>query len=278
MDALKYGSGMRFVGVNIPKGSTIVLANITFTSGDSRAVGQVRTRISAYDADNPGVFSTSADFDARYADNTDAVVDWDVGAWVLNTEYISTDIKTVIQEIINRVGWSSGNAIVLFWEDFEDRSDHNDEARRYAWSHDGDPTKAPVLSITWTTPFIEPPNKLFGGGFNASAPYVILRWASNLTDINFFEIQNSTDKISWDYLGQSTTNQYTDLQVTNGLERFYRIRACNYTGSVWDNSTFTDINFEKVYFVSGGDGLFPGLAIGISLIIIAAMYFLETRR
>ena len=122
------------------------------------------------------------------------------------------------------------------------------------------------------------PTKLFGAGFNASAPYVILRWASNLTDINFFEIQNSTDKISWDYLGQSTTNQYTDLQVTNGLERFYRIRACNYTESFWVNSTFTDINFEKVYFVSGGGGLFPGLAIGISLLIIGAIYALEKRR
>jgi len=127
-------------------------------------------------------------------------------------------------------------------------------------------------------PVLEAPNKLFGAGFNASAPYVILRWASNLTDINFFEIQNSTDKISWDYLGQSTTNQYTDLQVTNGLERFYRIRACNYTGGAWDNSTFTDINFEKVYFVSEGGGLFPGLAIGISLLIIGAIYALEKRR
>ena len=125
---------------------------------------------------------------------------------------------------------------------------------------------------------LEEPNKLFGAGFNASAPYVVLRWASNLTDIDFFEIQNSTDKISWDYLGQSMTKQYTDLQVTNGLERFYRVRACNFTEGAWINSTFTDINFEKVYFVMGGGGLFPGLAIGISLIIIAVMYFWETRR
>jgi len=79
------------------------------------------------------------------------------------------------------------------------------------------------------------------------------------------------------YLGNSATNQYTDLQVTNGLERFYRIRACNFTGGAWDNSTFTDINFEKVYFVSEGGGLFPGLAIGISLLIVGAIYALEKR-
>ena len=125
---------------------------------------------------------------------------------------------------------------------------------------------------------LEFPTNLFGGGFNSSSPYVDLYWKSNLTTISFFEVQNSTDKISWDYLGQSTTRNYKDYQVVNGLERYYRVRACNYTGSVWDNSTFTDINFEKVYFVSEGDGLFPGLAIGISLIIIATIYFLETRR
>jgi len=45
---------------------------------------------------------------------------------------------------------------------------------------------------------LEAPAYLFGAGFNASSPYVILRWASNLTDINFFEVQNSTDKLSWD--------------------------------------------------------------------------------
>ena len=134
-------------------------------------------------------------------------------------------------------------------------------------------------------PLVEPPNKLFGAGFNGSIAYVDLRWFSNLTDINFFEVQNSTDKIAWDYLGTSTTNNYTDLEVVNGTERYYRVRACNFTGAAWDNSSFTDINFETVYYEVGGTpgpgpigGLFPGLAIGISLLIIGAILALEKRR
>jgi len=133
-------------------------------------------------------------------------------------------------------------------------------------------------------PIIEVPSKLFGAGFNASSPFVNLRWTSNLTDISFFEIQNSTDKITWEYLGQSTNNSYNDFQVVNGTERYYRVRACNLTGAAWDNSTWADTDFETVYYLIGGGapgpaaGLFPGLAIGIALLIIGAIIALEKRR
>ena len=98
------------------------------------------------------------------------------------------------------------------------------------------------------------PTKLFGAGFNTSSPYVDLYWTSNLTDIDFFEVQNSTDNVSWDYLGSNTTAEYHDFQVVNGTERYYQVRACNYTGVFWINSTFTDTNFETVYFVEAAEG------------------------
>ena len=101
---------------------------------------------------------------------------------------------------------------------------------------------------------LEAPDKLFGAGFNGSTPVVHLYWKTNLTGINLFEVQNSTDKVSWDYLGQNTTAEYHDFEVVNGTERYYRVRACNFTGGVWDNSTWTDINFEKVYFILGANG------------------------
>ena len=96
---------------------------------------------------------------------------------------------------------------------------------------------------------LDPPTNLFGAGFNASSPYVSLYWTTNLTGITLYEVQNSTDKVSWDTLGSNTTAEYHDFQVVNGTERYYRVRACNFTGGIWDNSTFTDINFEKVYFI-----------------------------
>ena len=97
------------------------------------------------------------------------------------------------------------------------------------------------------------PNLFFGAGFNASYPYVELYWNHSLLDVQFFEIQNSSDSLSWGYLGQSTTTNYTDNQVVNGTERYYKVRACNYTDGDWYNSSFSDINFEKVYFIPEGD-------------------------
>lgn len=94
------------------------------------------------------------------------------------------------------------------------------------------------------------PTYLFGAGFNASTPRVDLYWTTNLTGITLFEVQNSTDKVSWDHLGSNTTTEYHDFQVMNGTERYYRVRVCNFTGGAWDNSTWSDINFETVYFIS----------------------------
>ena len=276
-EAKQFGGGIRFIGVTIPRGSTIDSAYFKVTSGRDDAVITCRTRISGHDVDNSGTFTDKADFDDRYANHrTTAIVDWNnIPAWTLNeygADTFSPDIKAVIQEIINRDGWVSGNALSLFWEDFDDRSDLG--AIRRGHSHDGDPAKAARLEVTWTPP--PPPadpNLLFGAGFNASSPYVELHWNHSLVNVQFFEVQNSTDKISWDYLGQNTTAEYHDFQVVNGTERYYRVRACNFTYGNWYNSSFTDINLEKVYFIitteaaEAGDTIIMGAA-GVFWIIL----------
>ncbi|GAH46716.1 unnamed protein product, partial [marine sediment metagenome] len=65
------------------------------------------------------------------------------------TLYQSPDIKDIIQEIINLDGWASGNPLAIFWDDHDDRSDHNAATvRRYkSWDHaDRQP---PMLYIEW---------------------------------------------------------------------------------------------------------------------------------
>lgn len=118
---------------------------------------------------------------------------------------------------------------------------------------------------------LESPAFLFGAGFNASSPWVSLYWKTNLTDITLFEVQNSTDKTSWDYLGSNTTAEYHDFEVVNGTQRYYRVRACNLTDAVWDNSTWTDINYERVYFVMPeGDEVCEGHIFNASSIAVIA--------
>ena len=127
--------------------------------------------------------------------------------------------------------------------------------------------------IHYLTPNI--PTKLFGAGFNDSLPYVELYWSHDLLNMDFFEVQNSTDKLTWDILGYNTTTQYTDYQVVNGTDRYYRIRACKYQPDGWHNSTFIN-NFETVYFLKtisndNGDTAYP---IAIILIICGSLMVL----
>jgi hypothetical protein len=44
-------------------------------------------------------------------------VDWDPGVWSSGGWYESPDLQDVIQEIVNRSGWASGNALVLLLAD-----------------------------------------------------------------------------------------------------------------------------------------------------------------
>jgi hypothetical protein len=144
----KLGCGARFTGVTIPKGATINTAYLTLRARANRTSTTVNTRISAEKADNPDTFADDkAAFDSRFANHTDARIDWDnIPAWTAGTDYNSPEIKTVIQEIVNRAGWASGNALVIFWEDFDARSTYN----RVARSYDDDPTYAPKLHIEYT--------------------------------------------------------------------------------------------------------------------------------
>lgn len=152
-----YGAGIRFTSVTIPAESVINSAYLKLYARNftGNSLNEVRTRISADDTDDALTFSTSGDFDTRYAARTTARVDWDeIPDWTTDVQYTSPDIKTVIQEIIDRGGWASGNDIALFWEDFDTRSDNvSDGAQRQGVSYDHG-SNIPELTVTWTAPVV----------------------------------------------------------------------------------------------------------------------------
>ena len=148
------GCGMRFTNITIAQGATIDTAKLTLRARFSEGGTVVRTRISAEDVDDAITFADNkATFDTRWANRTTARVDWDaIPAWTSGTDYDSPEIKTVIQEIVDRGGWVSGQDMVIFWDDFDDRSTHNLNTARSAYSYDGSAANAPKLVITWTPP------------------------------------------------------------------------------------------------------------------------------
>jgi len=167
----KYGSGFRFINITIPQGTEITTAYLILTAMYDGSNTDCNTKISAEDVDNAGDFSgdDGASFDTRYGNHTTAIVDWNaIPAWSADecgADTTSPEIQTVIQEIVNRVGWASGNAIVIFWEDFGDNS--GADAIRQCYDYKSSTTKCAKLHIEYTPAITEKTSSDAGSGADA---------------------------------------------------------------------------------------------------------------
>lgn len=149
----KYGTGLRFTNIVIPKGSTVRSAYLKFCAHDTLSGTVVNTRISAWATDNATTFTDKTDFDNRYGNRTAARVNWDnIGSWQVSSWYMSPDISVVVQELVNRPNWASGNAVVLFFEDFDGRSTLGEGAYREFSSYNVYPEISAKLYVNWTAP------------------------------------------------------------------------------------------------------------------------------
>lgn len=138
--------GVRFVSVTIPQGTTLTSATLTLTANATYSGGAISMIVKGQAADNPGVFlTTGKDLDPTVrARTTAASTAWNLASVVADTAY-SKDVTSVVQEIINRAGWASGNALVLIGDDnASPSSDWQD-----MWAYDGSTTKAPKLDIVY---------------------------------------------------------------------------------------------------------------------------------
>jgi len=108
-------SALRFQNVTIVQGATILTAILRLRAQSSTGAAW-NTFIEGEDNDDAS--SIPVDFDWHDArPRTTARVVWTPAAWVATTIYSSPDISAVIQEIIDRPGWVSGNNIILYWGD-----------------------------------------------------------------------------------------------------------------------------------------------------------------
>ena len=132
--------GMRFDDISVPNGATIASAWIQFKTHATSAGGS-NIVIRGEDVDDAAAFSaTSANISSRAV--TTASVSWSPGPWnTLGEEgpgQQTLDIAPLIQEIVDRPGWVTGNALVLIL---------SGSGERIAASFDGDAAGAPLLHI-----------------------------------------------------------------------------------------------------------------------------------
>jgi hypothetical protein len=103
----------RWTGVLVPQGAIINSAKLVVMG---RAIsGTGKTNIYFNDENTAVAPTTYGEADGKAL--TSAVVGWNISAFVNGTWYDSPDISTVIKEIVDRPGWSSGNDMMLIWKE-----------------------------------------------------------------------------------------------------------------------------------------------------------------
>ena len=184
-------AGMRFANVAVPPkvdGVPVVVskAYIEFTArasdgGNTFKKAALQLKITAQAADNPPTLNFAVNNISARPD-TAASVTWDVPGveWVSGQTYTTPDLTTIVQELVNRPGWSDGQAM-LFKIDYVSGS-----GGRTVHSFDSNANLAPRLVIEYE------PCKIttYYGYFDPKARYsygtgVFVRDASGPWDGNF---------------------------------------------------------------------------------------------
>ena len=147
---ITFNSVMNFGALNIPHGATINSGYLSlYADSIVGTLADCHTQIRALDADAPSMPANCADCNS--AAKTTAKTDWDPAAWVDGTQYNSPDIAAVIQELVNRPGWSSGNTLIIFWYDDGSDTGASNYLKADSWD-EGDHSHTPTLHVDYTAP------------------------------------------------------------------------------------------------------------------------------
>ena len=142
-DASNQTVGMRFTGVNLPKNALISNAYVQFQTDETDATSTSLT-IWGEAQDNPGTFfATNLNVSSRL--RTATSVGWTPPPWIVvdqaGADQRTSNITTILQEIINRPDWSAGNSMAMII---------GGTGRRTARAHDILPSAAPRLHVEYT--------------------------------------------------------------------------------------------------------------------------------
>jgi len=139
--------GLRFQSLVIPQGATINNAYIEFEVDETDS-GTTDLVIYGQDTDDAGTFGNGAN-NISNRTRTSASVNWSIPAWnVVSAKQQTPDITTIIQEIVDRTGWSSGNDLAVIIE--PGAGCNSSSCQRTAESEDGEAANAPLLVIDYT--------------------------------------------------------------------------------------------------------------------------------
>jgi hypothetical protein len=240
--------GMRFNGVTIPQGATITNATIQFQT-DEVTTEATSLTIEGEAADHAATFaSTNGNISTR--NRTANSVAWSPAPWTTvgqaGPDQETPNIASVVQEIVNRSGWSSGNSVAIIV---------TGTGKRTAEAFDGIPSGAPLLHVDYSV--TDP-------GVNQD-PTASFTFTTTDLQASFTDTSSDPDPdgavVSWSW-------DFGDLAGTSDLQNpsYTYASAGTYTVSltVTDNEGGTDIASQDVTVTD------PVIVTGISQGFLAA--------
>jgi len=133
--------GVRFQGVDVPNGATILEAEIQFTAQNtSTGAASFTIKGELPDDGSANIFSNLANnITGRAFTST---VAWTPEDWITGSElYATSDLTSIVQSMVNDANWEGGNAMVFVVEP--------GTGTRVAESNNSDPARAPRLVIRY---------------------------------------------------------------------------------------------------------------------------------
>ena len=141
-------TAVRFVGLAIPVGSTIIApTKLTYTSDATGSGTSYTTQFRASDEDNAAAITTATDFSTRPRTTASASLSPPIIANDVTQD--SPDLSAVVQEVVDRAGWVSGNDMLFFWERVSNTGNNN-----RSYYHSGTIAKSAILEVNFTPPLV----------------------------------------------------------------------------------------------------------------------------
>ncbi|HEC15619.1 MAG TPA: VWA domain-containing protein [Sedimenticola sp.] len=134
-------NGLRFKNITIPPGSTINSARIKLTARRSDT-SDAGFRFYGEDIGDAPTFATSS-YNVSSRTKTSASILWEPAAWIQYGEYNTPDLSSIVQEIVDRGDWASGNDMA-FIETYVSGN------RRRPYRYGGSASRAAELTVTYT--------------------------------------------------------------------------------------------------------------------------------
>jgi len=194
--------GLRFNNVTVPSGAIINSAKITFRStGESNF--QYYQKIYGIDEDDTADLSS----DPTGRTKTTASVDWDPNGFFDETDIDTSNIGSIVQEIIDRAGWSSGNDMGFLIQD-DAGSSHTANVYDYADST----TLCALLTIEYTTG--SPSPSPTPSSSESRSPSLSASLSPSLSP----STSNSPSPSSGDFFGMKISKEGYDVKTTTNPE------------------------------------------------------------